>query len=191
MRSRQIAGCPSGETVEIKHEQLAIVLQGHHHKSLWFCETQLWGSVRNSNLEILQRPQAKFLLGIVNASWYVPSSPVRNELGLPYVERCRKSNTLVFYVKNWPYTQPIVGVFLSKTVTPTAKALFAPLIRSQVRTPRNFLALEIWDPDTRPIPFPSCPLFTQSNPVSWRLWTFKARHKGDKRGKLKNYIILY
>jgi hypothetical protein len=48
-------------------------------KPIWTYGIQLWGTVSNSNIEILERFQSKTLRMIVDAPWYVPKgSPNTN-----------------------------------------------------------------------------------------------------------------
>jgi hypothetical protein len=47
---------------------------------------QLWGTTFNSNIEILERFQSKFLRLIVDAPWYVSNSVIRNDLQIPTVK---------------------------------------------------------------------------------------------------------
>jgi len=40
-------------------------------ESIWTCGVQLWGTAADSNMEIIQRFQNKYLGIIVDAPWYV------------------------------------------------------------------------------------------------------------------------
>jgi UV DNA damage repair endonuclease len=46
---------------------------------------QLWGTISNSNIEILERFHSKVLRLIVDAHWYVLNSVIRNDLPIPTV----------------------------------------------------------------------------------------------------------
>jgi len=55
-------------------------------KPIWAYGVQLWASTAsNSNIEILQRFQTKYLRIIVNASWYVINDTLHHDLNVPYV----------------------------------------------------------------------------------------------------------
>lgn len=49
---------------------------------VWTYGIQLWGSASNSNIEILERFQAKVLRIIVNAPWYVTNEIIRRDLNI-------------------------------------------------------------------------------------------------------------
>jgi len=44
-----------------------------------------WGTASNSNIEILQRFQNKYLRIIINAAWYVTNDILHHDLDVPYV----------------------------------------------------------------------------------------------------------
>ena len=46
----------------------------------------LWGTASNSNIDILQRFQNKFVRSITNAPWYVPSTILHTDLQIPTVK---------------------------------------------------------------------------------------------------------
>jgi len=52
---------------------------------IWTCSVQLWSTAANSNIEIIQRFQNKYLRIIVNASWYVISDTLHHDFNVPYV----------------------------------------------------------------------------------------------------------
>jgi len=54
-------------------------------KPIWTCGVQLWGTAANSNVEIIQRFQNKYLGIIVDAPWYVTNDTLRHDLNVPYV----------------------------------------------------------------------------------------------------------
>jgi len=54
-------------------------------KSIWFYGVQLWGTASNSNIEMLQRFQNKYLRIIVNAVWY--ASPMTLCITISTLER--------------------------------------------------------------------------------------------------------
>jgi hypothetical protein len=55
-------------------------------KSIWTYGIQLWGTTSTSDIEILERFQSKVLRLIVDASWYVSNSVIRNDLQIPTVK---------------------------------------------------------------------------------------------------------
>jgi hypothetical protein len=55
-------------------------------KPIWTYGIQLWGTISNSNNEILERFQSKVLRLIVDAPWYVSNSVIRNDLQIPTVK---------------------------------------------------------------------------------------------------------
>jgi hypothetical protein len=55
-------------------------------KPIWSYGIQLWGSASKSNIEILERFQAKVLLSITDAPWYVPNSFIARDLSIMTVK---------------------------------------------------------------------------------------------------------
>jgi len=55
-------------------------------KPIWTYGIPLGGTASNSNIEILQRFQNKFLRSIVNAPWYVPNTNLHTDLQIPTVK---------------------------------------------------------------------------------------------------------
>jgi len=55
-------------------------------KPIWTYGVQLWGTAANSNMEIIQRFQNKYLRIIVNAPWYLTNDTL-HDLNVPYVMR--------------------------------------------------------------------------------------------------------
>jgi len=54
-------------------------------KPIWTCSVQLWGTAANSNMEIIQTFQNKYLRIIVNTLWYVTNDTLHHDLNVPYV----------------------------------------------------------------------------------------------------------
>jgi len=52
---------------------------------IWTYGVQLWGTAFNSNIEIIQRFQNKYLRIIVNAPWYVTNDTLYYDLNVSYV----------------------------------------------------------------------------------------------------------
>lgn len=53
---------------------------------------QLWGTSRNSNIEILQRYQSMMLRTITGAPWYMTNHDIHKDMELPLVKDEIKSN---------------------------------------------------------------------------------------------------
>jgi len=54
-------------------------------KPIWTCGAQLWGTASNSNIDIIQRFQNKYLRIIVNAPCYVTNDTLHQDLNVSYV----------------------------------------------------------------------------------------------------------
>jgi len=54
-------------------------------KPIWTYGVQLWGTAANSNIEIIQTFQNKYLRIVVNAHWYVTNDTLHHDLNVPYV----------------------------------------------------------------------------------------------------------
>jgi len=54
-------------------------------KPIWTYGVQLSGTVANSNIEIIQTFQNKYLGIIVNAPWYVTNDILHHDLNIPYI----------------------------------------------------------------------------------------------------------
>jgi hypothetical protein len=55
-------------------------------KPIWTYGIQLWGTASTSNIEILERFQAKVLPMMVDAPWYVPNAFIRRDLNISSVK---------------------------------------------------------------------------------------------------------
>lgn len=55
-------------------------------KPVWTYGIQLWGTASNSNIEILERFQAKILRLITNAPWFVRNKSIKRDLGITSVK---------------------------------------------------------------------------------------------------------
>jgi len=53
-------------------------------------DVQPWGTASNSNIEILQRFQNKYLRIVVDAPWYVTNDTLHHHLNVPYVRDVNK-----------------------------------------------------------------------------------------------------
>ena len=66
---------------------------------IWTYGIQLWGSTSASNIDILQRTQAKVLRSIVNAPWYTRNSNIHRDLGIKPVKEMIKPFRLKYLLK--------------------------------------------------------------------------------------------
>jgi len=57
-------------------------------KPIWTYSVQLWGTASNSNIEIIQRSQNKYL----NVPWYVTSDTLHHDLNVRTLETRLKSS---------------------------------------------------------------------------------------------------
>jgi hypothetical protein len=62
-------------------------------KPIWAYGILLWGAASNSNIEILQRFQNEVLRIIVQAPWYVPSTVLHKDLGIPTIREEIKNSS--------------------------------------------------------------------------------------------------
>ena len=91
-------------------------------KPIWTYGVQLWGSVSNSNLEVLERFQSKVLRIIADAPWYVPNKVTNvNYKCYRFDKKCEttvsptgKGSTIIPTAwQNLHFKQPITIVGLS------------------------------------------------------------------------------
>ncbi|KAL7295768.1 hypothetical protein TKK_0010819 [Trichogramma kaykai] len=65
-------------------------------KPIWTYGCQLWGRAASSNIQIIERFQAKVLRCLVDAPWYVPNEVIRGDLRIPTtreeIDECRKKH---------------------------------------------------------------------------------------------------
>ena len=54
-------------------------------KPVWLYGIQLWGAAAKSNINIIERYQAKVLRSMVDAPWFVPNEVIRCDLSVPLV----------------------------------------------------------------------------------------------------------
>lgn len=66
---------------------------------IWTYGIQLWGSTSASNIDIVQRTQAKILRSITNAPWYIRNSNIHRDLGIKTVKETIKSCSLKYQLK--------------------------------------------------------------------------------------------
>ncbi len=53
---------------------------------IWTYRIQLWGSKSASNIELLQRTQAKILRSITNAPWYIRNINIHKDLKIKTIK---------------------------------------------------------------------------------------------------------
>ena len=53
---------------------------------VWTYGTQLWGTVSNFNIEILQRFQSKTLRSLIDTTWYVTNEATHRDFKIPTVK---------------------------------------------------------------------------------------------------------
>jgi hypothetical protein len=68
----------TGRKSQLSLENKLLVYKGIL-KPIWTYGVQLWGSASNSNIEILERFQAKVLRIITDAPWYVPNTVIKRD----------------------------------------------------------------------------------------------------------------
>ena len=62
--------------------KIKLVIYKTHLKPIWTYSIQLWGTASISNVEILERYQAKTLRLITNAPWFVSNNAIRRDLAM-------------------------------------------------------------------------------------------------------------
>jgi len=84
-----------------------------------------WGAVSNSNIEILQKFQNKYLRNIVNASWCITNDTLHHNLNVPYIrdEIKRLSQRYADRMKEHP---KILAINLMKEVETPIKTKITP-----------------------------------------------------------------
>lgn len=73
-------------------------------KPVWTYGIQLWGTSKNSNIDILERYQSKTLRLITNAPWFVRNSTISRDLNIPSIkeEISRYSKNYLERLSNHP-----------------------------------------------------------------------------------------
>jgi hypothetical protein len=61
--------------------------------------TQLWGTVSNSNIHILERFQSKVLRIITDAPWYMPSAVIKHDLQVPSVRQEVRTVSFTYHAR--------------------------------------------------------------------------------------------
>lgn len=77
-------------------------------KPVWTYGLELWGSASNSNLEILERFQAKMLRIITQGPWFVPNSLIARDLKVPTVKEEIKHQYMKYSTRLQAHPNPIV-----------------------------------------------------------------------------------
>ena len=60
-------------------------------------EIQLWGTASTSNIEILERFQAKALRVITDAPWYIPNAMLHRDLRVSTVKHTVKNFSITYH----------------------------------------------------------------------------------------------
>lgn len=77
-------------------------------KSIWTHGIQLWGSAKKSNANEVQIFQSKVLRLISNASPYMPSFTLHDDLSVPLVKDLVKQHYKKFHNRLLPHTYPLI-----------------------------------------------------------------------------------
>lgn len=113
--------------IKLKLTQLNWLLNAHSHLSLdnkiilyksmikpiWTYGIQLWGTASASNIEKLQRRQAKFLRQITQAPWYVRNANIHKDLNIPTVNEEIRTYCSKYIVKITAHQNPLARDLLS------------------------------------------------------------------------------
>lgn len=81
---------------------------------IWTYGIELWGTTCNSNIEILERFQAKVLRAIVNAPWYVKNSVIRRDLHMCSVKETVSSSSQKYYNRLREHPNLLVNKLLNQ-----------------------------------------------------------------------------
>jgi hypothetical protein len=68
-------------------------------KPVWLYGCQLWGTASISNIERIERFQAKVLRIIVSVPWFVPNWVIQQDLQIPSVEEEIKNNSEKYHLR--------------------------------------------------------------------------------------------
>ena len=90
-------------------------------KPVWTYGIQLWGTTADSNVEILQRFQSKFLRSITNAPWYVTNSSIHRDLAIPTVKDEIKSRSITYKEKLSSHPNALVLDLLTPRIQHTRR----------------------------------------------------------------------
>lgn len=82
-------------------------------RPIWTYGIELWGSASNSNIEILERFQAKVLRSIVNAPWYVRNDRIRKDLDISSVKEMILSRSLKYNSRLMEHPNQLVPQLLN------------------------------------------------------------------------------
>jgi hypothetical protein len=66
-------------------------------KPIWTYGIQLWGTASNSNVDILERFQSKFLRKITDTPWYVPNAVIKRDLQEPSVRQEMRTFSVTYH----------------------------------------------------------------------------------------------
>ena len=68
-------------------------------KPIWAYGIQLWGTASNSNIDILERSQAKVLKIITDAPWYVPNAILHHDLRVSTVKHIVRTYSITYRLR--------------------------------------------------------------------------------------------
>jgi len=68
-------------------------------KPIWTYGIQLWGTVSNSNIDILERFQSKVVRIITDAPWYVPNAVIKHDLQVPSVRQEARTYSVTYHAR--------------------------------------------------------------------------------------------
>lgn len=81
---------------------------------MWFCAIQLRKTASVSNIEILQRFQAKVIKTIINTPWSVTNDIIHQNIKVPAVREVAKGESLK-YLSRFDVLQIIYTMFKSRS----------------------------------------------------------------------------
>jgi len=66
-------------------------------KPIWAYGIQMWGTASNSNIDILERFQAKVLRIITGSPWYVPNAIIHRDLRVSTVKHAARTYSIIYH----------------------------------------------------------------------------------------------
>jgi hypothetical protein len=78
-------------------------------KPIWTYDIQLWGTIVNSNIKILECFQSKVLRLIVDAPWYVSNSVIRKDLQIPTAKEEISRFSSLYAVRLHAHTDELIA----------------------------------------------------------------------------------
>jgi hypothetical protein len=68
-------------------------------KPIWTYGIQLWGTVSNSNIDLLERFQSEVIRIITDAPWYVPNAVIKHDLQVPSVRQEVRTSSVTYHAR--------------------------------------------------------------------------------------------